>query len=247
MQRPWRRLVWANQPQPGVIATGLQVPAQRAPFHLVIGTLIDVALITVAVNRPESDRPDRGPISAATTVLCCRGGTLPPRSRATALSLQAGRCGNRASRARCPREKTGSAEMAGKGGTQRRSVPEPRRWRMAAHQPAGPIGLKPGQIHWIRARKALEDREGTVIAVLTEVGDKSVTVRFRDGREQTYTAIKAEGIAEAIVRARPVDGGHVVLISEEFLVLCVPVGKDGPHPRNLPSCRGCRGSRMEGR
>jgi hypothetical protein len=94
-------------------------------------------------------------------------------------------------------------------------------------------GLLPGQVHWIQARKALEDQEGTRTATLIKVGDSTVTVRFADGHIKDFDLPRAPEVAAALERALPVDEGYGVLVSERWRVLGVPVGRTGPPPRRV--------------
>jgi hypothetical protein len=96
-----------------------------------------------------------------------------------------------------------------------------------------PGSLLPGQVHWIQARKALEDHDGTTMATLIGVGKSSVTIRLPDGLIKTLEVPLAPELAAALDRALPVDNGYGVLVSERWSVLGVPVGKDGPPPHRV--------------
>lgn len=90
----------------------------------------------------------------------------------------------------------------------------------------------PGGVHWIHARKGMEDRASWRVASLTAIGDESIDIAFA-GEERTsrFRCLGAAVVKDTLALGTPLGEAYpTVIIVERWSMMIVPLGKDERPP-----------------
>jgi hypothetical protein len=100
-------------------------------------------------------------------------------------------------------------------------------------------------VHWIQARKAMEDRDAWQVGKLVHIGTDTIDVEV-EGIVKRYICHRAPGISAAIAAGEPLGGDQpTVTVIERWSVLLLPLGPKGtPPPSRIGFLTGV--ARLEG-
>lgn len=92
----------------------------------------------------------------------------------------------------------------------------------------------PGDVHWIKARKAMEDRASWRVVSLVVIDDESIEVAF-DGEDtgSRFICLRAALLKSTLAEGTPLgDACPTVIIVERWSTMIVPLGENGRPPPN---------------
>jgi hypothetical protein len=84
-------------------------------------------------------------------------------------------------------------------------------------------------IHWIQARKAMEDRDNWLSGKLIHIGGDSLDIEV-NGEVRRYGCQHASDVREAIANGDPLGSPPSVMVSERWHVIFLPIGAKGMPP-----------------
>jgi hypothetical protein len=89
-------------------------------------------------------------------------------------------------------------------------------------------------IHFIQARKAMEDRDNWLSGKLIHIGEDSLDIEVK-GEVRRYGCQHASDVRDAIANGEPLGNPPSVMVSERWHVLFVPIGAKGIPPPTVIS------------